>query len=65
MPRKKRYDRKGRPSKHPPILIVELGEVFPSYEAAAKRIGGRRACVYLCLRRMRRTHHGYSFEYVK
>lgn len=71
MPRRRRYDRPGRPclkdSEGLQILIVELGEVFDSYSEAANRIGGRRSGVYSCLRGTgrRRTHMGYTFRYVK
>lgn len=64
MPRKKRYDKKGRPPKHKPVYIVELDETFKSYEAAASRIGGNRGNVMLCLLGDRKTCQGYTFEYV-
>lgn len=64
MPRKKRYDKKGRPPKHKPVYIVELNETFKSYEAAASRIGGNRGNVMLCLLGDRKTCQGYTFEYV-
>lgn len=64
MPRKKRYDKKGRPPKHKPVYIVELGETYRSYEAAASRIGGNRGNVMLCLLGDRKTCQGYTFEYV-
>ena len=69
--RKKKYDRPGRPSISQTeglyILINELDEVFESYQAAAKRIGGRRSGVYACLKGTggRRTHMGFHFKFVK
>lgn len=67
MPRKNRYDRPGRPVNHPPIMIIETGEVFDSYEDVAKAIGGRRSCVHSCLcgSGNRRTHMGFTFKFVK
>ena len=69
--RKKKYDRPGRPSLFDveglKIVICELDEVFESYQAAAKRIGGRRSGVYACLKGTggRRTHMGFHFKFVK
>ena len=63
MPRKKRYDKKGRPPKHKPVYIVELDETYRSYEAVASRIGGNRGNVMLCLLGDRRTCQGFTFEY--
>ena len=63
MPRKKRYDKPGRPPKHKPVYIVELGETYASYEAAASRIGANRGNVMLCLLGDRRTCNGFTFEY--
>lgn len=51
--------------KHPEIRIKETGQIFKSYNAVAKEIGGNRGCVYLCLRGMRGKHKGYTFEFVK
>ena len=62
--------RVGRPITHPRILIVELGEVFESYDEAAKRIGGNRGAISNILnnylpRGGRQTHKGYHFKFVK
>lgn len=64
MSRKKRYNKKGRPPKHSKILIIETGEVFDSYNEVAKRIGGNRGNVYLCMIGMRQNVNGYHFKYV-
>lgn len=64
MSRKKRYSKKGRPPKHPKILIVETGEVFDSYNEVAKRVGGNRGNVYLCMIGMRHNVNGYHFKYI-
>lgn len=69
--RKKKYSHPGRPSLFESeglrILIVELGEKFDSYQAAANRIGGRRSGVHACLRgsKGRVSHMGYHFKFVK
>ncbi len=63
MGRKKKYDKVGRPPKHRPVYIVELGEAYPSYEAAASRVGGNRGNVLLCLEGDRKTHKGFTFKY--
>lgn len=67
MGRKKTHDRVGRPINHPKVMIVETGEVYDSYEEAAKAIGGRRSGVHACLRGTgnRRTHMGYTFKFVE
>lgn len=71
MSRRNRYSRRGRPSLFDSeglkVMICELGEVFDSYQAAAKRIGGRRSGVYACLKGTggRRTHMGFHFKFVK
>ena len=64
MPRKKKYDRRGRPPNHKPVCIIELDETFKSYEQAADRIGGNRGEIYLCLKGDRKTHKGFSFKWV-
>lgn len=62
--RKKKYDKVGRPPKHKPVRIVELGETYKSYEAVASRIGGNRGDVMLCLLGDRKSCRGFTFEYV-
>lgn len=64
MPRKKKYDKRGRPSKHQAIRIVELDEVFRTYIEAADRIGANRGNVWLCLYGDRKTCNGFTFEFV-
>lgn len=67
MGRKRTHDRVGRPVNHPRVMINETGEIFDSYEDAAKAIGGRRSGVHACLRGTgnRRTHKGYTFKFVE
>lgn len=64
MPRKKKYDRVGRPPNHPMVKIVELDEVYPTFEAVAKRIDGDRSAVFKCIYGERHSHKGYTFEWV-
>lgn len=65
MSRKNRYDHKGRPPVGKKILIIETGEIVNSYNEAAKKVGGNRGNVYLCLIGMRRNVNGYHFRFVK
>jgi len=46
------------------VRIVETGEVFPSQHACARAIGGRQSSIWLCLNGQRRSHQGYTFEFV-
>lgn len=63
MPRRKKYDKVGRPPNHAEVYIVELDESYPTYEAAANRVGGDRGCVYKCLIGERLSHKGFTFEW--
>lgn len=65
MPRKKKYDKRGRPPKHQAIRIVELDEVFRTYIDAADRIGANRGNVWLCLYGDRKTCNGFTLEFVE
>lgn len=68
--RKRNDDAKvGRPStQNNKVLVtnIKTGEqtVYDNYREAARAIGGNRGVVYLCLDGVRRSHMGYSFEYV-
>lgn len=64
MPRKKKYDKRGRPPKHQAIRIVELDEIFKTYIEVADRIGANRGNVWLCLYGDRKTCNGFTFEFV-
>lgn len=57
--------RRGRPVNHPPIRVIETGEIYSSYNEVAEAIGGHRGNVLLCLQGHRRTYKGFTFEYVK
>ena len=65
MPRKKKYDKPGFPVNHSPVRIIELGEVYKTYDQVASRIGGQKGNVYLCLVGDRKSHKGFTFEYVE
>lgn len=47
------------------VRIVELGESYMSVTAAAKAIHGDQAAISNVLAGHRKTHKGYTFEYVK
>lgn len=64
MSRKKKYDKPGFPVNHPPVRIVELDEVYKTYDQVASRIGGQKGNIYLCLIGDRTSHKGFTFEYV-
>lgn len=46
------------------VRVVETGRVYVSARSCALDIGGEFGAVYACLRGVRKTHKGYSFEYV-
>ena len=47
------------------VKIKETGVVFVNARECAAAIGGDYSSVYACLRGVRSTHKGYSFEYVE
>ena len=65
MPRKKRYEKRGRPQINPPIRIVELGEEYVSLTDVANRVKGNRGAIHACADGTRRTHAGFTYEYTE
>lgn len=63
--------RMGQLVKNPPVpttrrvRIVETGMVFRSVEACAGYIGGDPSSIYRVLRGDRKSHKGYSFDYLE
>lgn len=51
--------------KHPPIKVVETGEIFRSQRELANRLGINESEVCACLHDRRNHVKGYHFEYVK
>lgn len=47
------------------VRIIETGEVYPSRSACAFAIGGISANIDQCIRGKRKTHRGFTFEYVE
>lgn len=47
------------------VRIKETGKVYLSARKAAEAIGGDFATIFACLRGERRSHMGYTFEYVE
>lgn len=47
------------------VMIVETGEVFRTVYDCARYIVGDYSSIYACLRGQRRTHLGYTFEYLE
>ena len=60
-------EKPGRPINHPPIRIVETGEVYLSYQEAAAAIGGNKGAICNIMQGPghRRKHKGYTFEFVR
>lgn len=46
-----------------PVRCVEIGEVYPTANAAALAIGKDRSGINKCCRGERKTAHGYHWEY--
>lgn len=46
------------------VRVIETGEVFHSRSACAFAIGGISANIDQCIRGKRKTHRGFTFEYV-
>ena len=46
------------------VRVVETGEIFESVTACARAIGGNQSNIWKCLNFERRTHRGFTFEYV-
>lgn len=65
MPRKKRYEKRGRPQVNPPIRIVELGEEYKSLTEVANRVRGNRGAIHACADGTRKTHAGFTYEYTE
>ena len=51
----------GRPPNHPPIMLVETGEIFETYTEAAKAIGGDRTNVRRVAYGTQSHHKGHRF----
>lgn len=47
------------------VRIIELDMVFANARYAARFINGDHSSVYSCLKGRRKTHHGYTFEFVE
>lgn len=47
------------------IRIKETGRVYLSAQAVAQAINGDKSTIHACLRGMRGSHKGYTFEYVE
>lgn len=63
--RKKRYEHRGKPPVHDPVKHVETGEVYDTYTAAAKAIGGNRWGVRFTAMGIQDNHLGQHYVYVK
>lgn len=53
----------GKPVVHPPVLVVETGEIFKTYKEAAAAIGGDRSSIMRCCEGVQRHHKGFHFAW--
>lgn len=51
----------GRPPNHPPVMLVDTGEIFETYTAAAKAINGDRTNVKRVACGVQAHHKGHRF----
>lgn len=51
----------GRPPTHPPVVILETGEVFDTFKEAAAAVGGDGANVRRVVYGVQSHHKGYHF----
>lgn len=59
MPNK--YLKPGKPPNHPPVIILETGEIFDTYKDAANAVGGDGSNVRRVVRGIQSHHKGYHF----
>ena len=53
------YNKPGRPPNHPPVVILETGEVFATFKEAANAIGGDGSNVRRVAHGIQSHHRGY------
>ena len=52
----------GKPPAHPPVVVVETGEIFDTFKEAAEAIGGDRSNVRRVAYGVQSHHKGYHFK---
>ena len=60
----KKHRRPGRPPDHPPVMLVETGDIFETYTEAAKAIGGDRTNVKRVASGVQSHHKGHRFIFL-
>ena len=55
------YKKPGKPPNHPPVLLLETGEIFGTYKEAAEAIGGDGSNVRRVAHGIQSHHKGYHF----
>ena len=55
------YRRPGKPPNHPPIVVLETGEIFDTFKEAADSIGGDGSNVRRVAYGVQSHHKGYHF----
>lgn len=61
----KRYLKPGKPLAHPPIKIVETGDIFATYTEAANSIGGDRTNIKRVAMGVQAHHKGFHFIFIQ
>ena len=51
------------PPKPSRVRVIETGRVYESARACARSLGGDYSAIYRCLKDIRQTHLGYTYEY--
>ena len=60
----KSFSKPGKPPNHPPIVLVETGEVFDTFKDAANAIGGDKANVRRVVYGVQASYRGYHFKFL-
>lgn len=63
--RQKRYEHRGKPVVHRPVVHIETGKVYKTYTEAAAAIGGNRWGVRYTAMGIQEKHMGQTFRYAK
>ncbi len=58
------YSKPGKPPAHPPIVLVETGEIFDTFKEAADAIGGDKTNVRRVVYGIQASYKGYHFQFL-
>ena len=59
-----RYSKPGKPPEHPPVMLLETGDIFETYTEAARFIKGDRSNIKRVASGVQSHHKGYHFIFV-